>query len=195
MPVLTSIYPYKCTTYQMTKSSKDHIVNEIQRANNIINVIKSRDKLMNIKMLQDNNKLSEQWVMEEERYNQNVYQSCVNYSWDSLFSPRLFFLESTYFLQVEVMTKLMSSEEYKNTEGYISYAESIEKAEQGQRSATGLFESRLRALQGYLEEECKDEVQVFGKSIRRSHLVSFENKSYLSNLYYLSLPFKTLEIE
>jgi len=45
MPILCSIFPYKSTTFGMSKSAKEFIVNEIQRAHLIVSMIKHKEKL------------------------------------------------------------------------------------------------------------------------------------------------------
>jgi hypothetical protein len=53
----------------------------------------------------------------------------------------------------------------------------------------GLFESRLRTLQYQLDEYLKKDCHVLPKSIKRSHLTQFHGKTFISDMYYLSLPF------
>ena len=87
----------------MTKGGRDLIVNEIQRANNIINVINGRDKLQGIMSVVDCAVNSPDEILlglkgSEAEFNYPFFQTSAGLKWDSLFQQRVFFMESKYFL-------------------------------------------------------------------------------------------------
>jgi hypothetical protein len=100
----------------MSKGSKDFIVNEIKRANNIINVIRSKDRLSKTQMIYEDprGRLLEGSLLDEE-YNPSIFSTCRSLSWSMIFSQRTFFFEKRYFLQVEVMSELPSYDEFLET--------------------------------------------------------------------------------
>eukprot|EP00347_Sterkiella_histriomuscorum_P023564 403334159 len=199
-PIVTPERPYKCTTHQINTSSLNHIMEQLQTAQNLCILIQKRQLILDLVKYQNDNAFDKFGNPKKDNYNLSILKEFGQVTWKDLFNPYQFFTQHTIFLQIEVMTDVnISQYNYDNVpDDPIGQYEVVLKHHHEYK---GLFESRFKLLQLMMEQSLEIEnIQIFTDVIDRdftqkSKLIDYRGSKFISSLYYFGLPYKELTVE